>query len=57
MILVVMNGVRLAKEAPYFWLRSIVSFTDELIPKIIEGIKMERQAAFLFSRYRFRPIQ
>jgi hypothetical protein len=50
MILVMMNGIRLAKETPCFWLRSIVSFMDELIPKISEGIKMERQDAFLFSR-------
>ncbi len=35
MILVVMNAVRLAKEAPYFWLRSIFSFLAELIWKII----------------------
>jgi hypothetical protein len=46
MILVVMNLVRLAKEAPYFWLHSIFSFMAEIIRKIIGEMRISRQPAF-----------
>jgi hypothetical protein len=46
MILVVMNLVRLAKEAPYFWLRSIFRRLSEIIRKIIGEMKISRQPAF-----------
>ena len=53
MILVVMNGVRLAKEAPYFWLRSVFSFMAVLIGKIIWKIKKVREHAFLTPKMWF----
>ncbi len=46
MILVVMNLVRLAKEAPYFWLCSIFSFMAELIRKIVGDMRILGQPAF-----------
>ncbi len=57
MKLVVMSVARLGKEAPYFLLRSIFSLIVELIGRIIMGIKMVRQPAFLFPVYIFRLIQ
>jgi len=38
MILVVMNLVRLAQRAPYFWLRSNLSLMKEIVDKIIREI-------------------
>ena len=53
MILVVMNLVRLAKEAPYFWLRSIFSFIAKLIRKIIGEMKISGHPAFYIPKMSF----
>lgn len=56
MILVVMNLVRLAKEAPYFWLNLIFSILEEIIRKIGE-YKWEGSLLFLFPKCRFNLFQ
>ena len=53
MILVVMNLVRLAKEAPYFWLRSIFRTLSEIIRKIIGEMKISGQPAFFTPKMAF----
>ena len=57
MILVVMNGVRLAKEAPYFWLLSEMRRLEEFFLNIIPEIRNNRIREIMFPGYRLRLIQ
>jgi hypothetical protein len=57
MILVVMDLVRLAGKAPYFWLISIVNIVAGIFNPISREIKNNRETEILFSGYRLKLIQ
>ena len=56
-ILVMMNLVRLAKEAPYFGLLSEMRCLEEFFRNIIWEIRNNRMREILVSGYRLRLIQ
>jgi hypothetical protein len=57
MILVVMNLVRLAEEAPYFWLRSRMRRLEEVFLNMIRKIRENQMHLILFPEYRMRLFQ
>ncbi len=57
MILVVMNMVRLANEAPYFWLRSAVHRLEEIFLNMIRKISVNQMLLILFPKNRVRLFQ
>jgi transposase, IS5 family len=57
MIMVVMNLVRLARKAPYFWLRSELRRWTDILRKLILEIQLNQTVASIFCRYRLRLIQ
>jgi hypothetical protein len=57
MKLLVMNGVSLAKEAFYYWLRPILSFMAKIFQKIIGEKKMGGQPAYLSHKCRYKIFQ
>ena len=57
MILVVMNLVRLAQEAPYFWLRSVIGRLEEIFLNIIREIRNNQTREILVPAYRLRLFQ
>jgi hypothetical protein len=57
MILVVMNLVGLAKEAPYFWFRLAVHRLEEIFLNMIRKIRENQMHLILFPEYRMRIFQ
>ena len=57
MILVVMNLVRLAKEAPYFWLLSEMRRLENIFLNIIREIRYNRLSVILIPGSRLRLFQ
>ena len=57
MILVVMNLVRMAREAPYFWLRSVVRGMCDFLPKIIPEKHTDRMIEDMLYGCRIKLIQ
>ena len=57
MILVVMNLVRLAQEAPYFWLLSEMRRLEEFFLNIIREIRNNRMREILVPGYSLRLFQ
>jgi hypothetical protein len=57
MILVVMNGVRLDQEAPYFWLLSEMRRLEEVFQSFIREIRNNRMLEILVPGYRLRLFQ
>jgi hypothetical protein len=57
MILVVMNLVRMTREAPYFWLRSAVNWMCDIPQKIIGRRQLDRMLDLMIFRYRLKLIQ
>jgi hypothetical protein len=57
MILVVMNLVRIPREAPYFWLCSAVSWMRDMLQKIIREKYTERMLVSILFRYQLKLIQ
>jgi len=57
MILVVMNLVRMVREAPYFWLRSAVAFLGKIVQRIVQEMQGWRLVENLGFGYRMQLIQ
>jgi hypothetical protein len=57
MILVVMNLVRMAREAPYFWLRSVVRHMCDFLQKIILEKHTDRMIEDMLYGCRMKLIQ
>jgi hypothetical protein len=57
MILVVINLVRMTREAPYFWLRSAVNWMCDIPQKIIRRRQINRMLELMIFRCRLKLIQ
>ena len=57
MILVVMNLVRMVREAPYFWLRSAVAFLGKIVQRMVQEMQGWRLVESLGFGYRVQLIQ
>ncbi len=57
MILVVMNLVRMTREAPYFWLCLAVSWMCDILQKFTLEKKLDRMLEQMIFRYRMKLIQ